>query len=290
MKPLVIFLAATLLGLAPGAARAQGASMVYDEAVFNSTNQIKAILERQLAEAEKQTQKLQDQLSRMGDPRSVNLDSIAMIREDVQKTATALKTESEQRTVMSTLTGAEVFDDDAFGLMQPIGATVTKTDGTVVDRDPEKYKLEAAMKVGVKEYQEVREKALERKQLLSEELSRVIEQLGSAQDFATVQKLQTMVTVLRGQMEECNHEIQIARADADMLEKDLTNTARVVQKGKQEEMIMKNQGEEGATPKANPVALENFKKTMKSPGKLPWGKKGTEGNPGTAGGGTSTVP
>ncbi len=279
----IISLSASLL-LVANVAHGQGASAVVDELLINATNanhsQVMAILERQLTEAEKQSRSLQDQLSRLGDPKSVNMDAIAMVKEDMLQSATALKTESEQRSSMQALTGKEVFTTDAFGLMTPIGDTVTKADGTVVARDAEKYKMEAAMNTGVANYNEAREAALQRKKALSDELSRVTEQLGAAEDFATIQKLHAMALVLRGQIDECNQTILIARADADMLEKELMNQAKVTIKGKQEEAVLKNKTE--TSPDGVPADTKNnFRDAMSMPsGTLPWGRKGSATNSG----------
>ncbi|HYF33849.1 MAG TPA: hypothetical protein VD994_01055 [Prosthecobacter sp.] len=283
-----IAVASVVLALIPDTTRAQGASAVIDEALITVTNsnhsQIMAILERQLTEAERQSQRLQDQLTRMGDPRTVNVDALAMIKQDVQRSALALKTEGEQRTSLTSITGSEVFDNDAFGVMPAIGATVTTKDGTVLERDPEKYKMEAIVDAGVQDYKQVREKAVERKKEILRMLADISDQVATAEDLATVAKLQAMITLLEGQLRDCNETIAIARDDADMLDKELTNQARIISKAKQEEAALKREAEKGpASPQSTAEAAANFARGMKAPSKLPWGRKGTAGNPGTGG-------
>lgn len=188
-----------------------------------------------LDEAKLQNEKLQTSLERMGDPKSMNADSLAIIKQDVQKSATSLKSQEDQLAMMKSIDGSEVFNDTAFGVMTAIGDKITRKDGTEVDRDPEKYKMEAAMLAHVKEYRRVRGEAIARKETLTRELENVIDDMSSAEDMATLQKLQLMMTALRGQIQECNDTIMIAQADAEMTAKELEGQARVLTKGKQEE-------------------------------------------------------
>lgn len=219
------------------AAKAQTGGVVVTSAPTLELGQseLSAKLTQILNEAQLQNEKLQTSLERMGEPGSINLASVQIIRDDVIAAATTLKTKDEQRTMLGALTGAEVFADDAFGLMPPIGATVTRKDGTAVNRDPQKYRLEAAVMAQFKEFKEVREKALVRKKALNDEVSQVVQEIQDATDLASIHKLNAMLTVLRGQIEECNQTILVAQADADMTQKELTTQAQIIAKGKQEE-------------------------------------------------------
>lgn len=245
-------------------------------AVKTSASDLNATLTQLLNEAQTQNEKLQTTLDRMGDPSSVNLASIQIIKDDILDSATALKTRDEQRAMMTGLTGAEVFDNDAFGLMEPIGSTVTKDDGTVVERDPEKYRMDAAVQAQVEEFNNVREKALQRKKLLMNEIKEVTQDMQDATDLATIQKLQGMITVLYGQVDECNQSIQIAKADADMTDKELVGQARVMAKAKTEEKTLQRKTPDPDAPASSFPGLGG------TPRKLPWGALGSTGNPGSA--------
>lgn len=239
---------------------------------------ISAKLSQILAEAQKQNQQLEEQLNRIGDPAAINSAAIATIQEDIAQSATSLKTREEQLAMMQAIDGSEVFDDTGFGVMEAIGSTVTREDGSVVDRDPERYRMEAAQLAHVKEYKRVRQAALERKQALNQELAQVIEDLNNAQDLATIQKLQGMITALEGQLAECNATIMVAQADSEMTLKELEGQARVITKAKQEEVTLKNPRTGGT----NPSSVTGFPSPNGSGSyKLPWGRKGTENNPGT---------
>lgn len=287
MKASLLLLVAAVFLAATHAARAQGVSAVIDEALINVTNanhsQIMAILENQLTEAQKQSQMLQQQLDRMGDPRSVNSDSIAMVKEDIQKSASVLKTDAEQRTMISSVTGAEVFNKDAYGLMTPIGSTVTKKDGTVVNRDPAKYKMEAAIESNVDDFNRVYDQAVERKKALSQEIGTLIDQINSAQDLATIAKLNAMLDTVRGQISICDSDILNAKAKADMVEKDMGNQARIITKGKQEEASLTSKGA-GPAGGQTPEQKQDYLNSLKRTSKLPWGKKGSDTNPGVGSG------
>lgn len=254
-----------------------------EAAINTSSADLSAKLNQLLEQAQQQNEKLQTSLDRMGDPASANLASVQMIKNDIIESANVLKTQDEQRAQMTALTGAEVFDDDAFGLMEAIGATVTRKDGTVVDRDAEKYRLESAMMEQVKEFKEVRKKALDRKKTLTDELANVMQDLEAAQDLATIHKLNGMITLLRGQIDECNQTILIAQADADMMQKELVGQAQIVQKGKQEANVLEDQtGTPGTAPSTTFGSagafggVENGAAARPLIPKLPWGRKAPE--------------
>ncbi|MEN3940313.1 hypothetical protein WJU23_03390 [Prosthecobacter sp. SYSU 5D2] len=266
--------------LAAAAAAAQSGGTVVtsapsiEAAINTSSTDLNATLTQLLNEAERQTEKLQTSLDRMGDPAAVNLASVQLIKQDILDSATLLKTEDQQRMMMTGLTGAEVFTDDAFGLMEPIGATVTKDDGTEVERDPEKYRMEAAVMAQIKEFKRVREEALQRKTALTTELGEVIQDLEDAQDLASIQKLNAMITLLRGQIDEINQSILIAQADAEMTQKELVGQAQIMTKAKSEAAMLNRPAPDPAT------ATGTFPGLGTTPRKLPWGRKGSTGNPG----------
>jgi exonuclease VII large subunit len=285
MKTAACIFASVLISTAAWAQETIITSAPTIEAVINSTSSdLNAKLTQLLDQATQQNTKLQTNLDRMGDPAAINLPSIQIIKDDILQSSTILKTRDEQRTAMSTLTGAEVFDDDAFGAMTPIGATVTLKDGTTVDRDPEKYRMDAVLNAQVKEFQEVRQKALDRKALLNEEIGQVLQDLEAAQDLATTLKLQAMLTALYAQMDECNQAILVAKADAEMAEKELVGQARIMSKAKSEEsQLNRPQTVSGGVGTGDGT----FPGAGSAPRSLPFGRKGSDNNPGS---GSTTTP
>lgn len=260
-----------------------GASVVIVESALSIESRLdntNATITQLLSEAEKQTGKLEDTLKQISDPAKVHAASVTLIKNAIVDSAKLLKNEAEQRAMMSNLTGAEVFTDDALGVMEPIGATVTKEDGTVVNRDPERYRLESAVVAQVREFKRVREEALTRKKELTEQLGDVFEQLEIAEDLGNIQKLDAMMRVLKGEIEECNQTILIAQADVEMTEKELIGQAQVMAKAKQEENNINNAPDpSGAAPKGG-----TFPGFGAAPKKLPWGRKGSQsGAPATQG-------
>jgi exonuclease VII large subunit len=285
MKTAACIFASVLISTAAWAQETIITSAPTIEAVINSTSSdLNAKLTQLLDQATQQNTKLQTNLDRMGDPAAINLPSIQIIKDDILQSSTILKTRDEQRTAMSTLTGAEVFDDDAFGAMTPIGATVTLKDGTTVDRDPEKYRMDAVLNAQVKEFQEVRQKALDRKALLNEEIGQLLQDLEAAQDLATTLKLQAMLTALYAQMDECNQAILVAKADAEMAEKELVGQARIMSKAKSEEsQLNRPQTASGGVGTGDGT----FPGAGSAPRSLPFGRKGSDNNPGS---GSTTTP
>lgn len=275
-----IFVLAAILG-GVGTRQVWSQGEVIDNALIELTrgnhNAVMAVLQKQLEEAEKQATSIQTQLDRMGDPRDVMPPAVSMAKEDILRSVTALKTTDEQRTAMAGLTGAEVFDDDAFGLMDPIGDKVTLEDGTEVDRDPEKYKLEAGLRAHLNEYYALRDEAIEKQEALGEELASVLEQLETAEDFATVQKLGAMVTVLQGQIDGWNQKVAIAHADVVMAEKEFQSTARVVAQGKREEGQLQVEADTEASRDASGTDSGSGAAGMRiTNGRLPWGRIGSQ--------------
>ncbi|HEY1082897.1 MAG TPA: hypothetical protein VGE29_11570 [Prosthecobacter sp.] len=288
MKTSAILLFGILAGTG---AMAQSGGVIVTSAPTLESGQadLSAKLTQLLNEAQLQNEKLQTSLDRLGDPKAINAGAVSVIKQDIAASAATLKTREEQLTMMKGITGAEVFNDTGFGVMAPIGDTITDKDGNVKQRDPEKYKMDAAQLAHVKEYGRVREAIDERKEKIREELALTIEDLDKATDLSTILKLQTMVTALEGRLAECNATIAIAESDAAMAQKELEGQARVIVKGKQEESYLKGPRAPGST---TPAGVGGFP-TPSAGGssfKLPWGRKGSTGNPGSgsSGGGTST--
>ncbi|HRK16573.1 MAG TPA: hypothetical protein PK490_20000 [Prosthecobacter sp.] len=265
--------------LAPAAlhAQAEAGDAAIIEVLMKNHSELMPMLQKQLEEAERQASKLEQQLERMGDPGAVNPESIAMIKDDVKRSASVLMTKQEKREMYDSLTGAEVFDDDANGMLEAIGAKVTLEDGSEQDRDAEKYKLEAALMAEIKQYKEVREQAIEQQKMLSDELVTVMEELEAAKDFATVQKLNATISIINGKIDDWNQKVIMARADVDMVRQEYESTARVVAKGKREETEMQSKADRDASA-ASKATFPGF---GIAPKKLPWGRKGSDGNPGT---------
>lgn len=250
-----------------------------EAAINNSASNLNATLTQLLNEAERQNEKLQMSLDRMGDPSAVNLPSLTIIENDIEQSKAALKTREEQRNMMTNLTGAEVFDKDALGLMEAIGSTITKEDGTVVDRDPEKYRMDAGVLAQVEEYNQVREKALERKKVLLDEIKAVTQDIEDASDLATIQKYQSMLTLLYAEVEECNQAIHIAQGDVQMTEREIVGQARIMTKAKAEEHELNSPRAAAGTT----TGIDGFPNLGTAPQTLPWGRKGSANNPSTGG-------
>jgi hypothetical protein len=144
--------------------------------------------------------------------------------------------------------------------------------------------MEAVMNAQVKEFQEVRQKALDRKALLNEEIGQVLQDLEAAQDLSTTLKLQAMLTALYAQMDECNQAILVAKADAEMAEKELVGQARIMSKAKSEEsQLNRPQTASGGVGTGDGT----FPGAGSAPRSLPFGRKGSDNNPGS---GSTTTP
>jgi len=148
-----------------------------------------------------------------------------------------LETNAERATAFEMLTGTEVFDDNAFGTMDAIGETITRRDGTVVQRDAEKYRMDAAVMKQITDYNTARDAALKRKGELQEAIKLLTEQMNETKDLITISKLSTMITALNGQVQDCNQIILVSQADAEMMEKEMLATSRIITKGEREKKV-----------------------------------------------------
>ncbi len=218
-----------------------------------------------------------------------------------------LETNAERATAFEALTGSEVFDDNAFGTMTAIGDTITRRDGTVVQRDAEKYRMEAAVMKQITDYNTARDAALKRKGELQEAIQLLTEQMNETKDLITISKLSTMITALNGQVQDCNQIILVSQADAEMMEKEMLATSRIITKGEREKKVEFNKrpapaaGAGGTTPKPSVVVGDPAKGlTGATPGtangtssfapNLRWGTYNTKPPAGSTGTGGTTAP
>ncbi len=188
--------------------------------------------------ANKQLESADKQLKALGNPDTPVSPSVQAALDSgassLGQPTVELRDNATRTQELQALTGSEVFDADAFGTMTAIGNTITRRDGTVVQRDPEKYKFDSVAMKQVTDYNEIRDAALTRKRELQEAIQLLTEQMNETKDLVTVNKLSTMITALNGQVQDCNQIILVSQADADMMEKELLTTSRVITKGERE--------------------------------------------------------
>jgi hypothetical protein len=215
-----------------------------------------------------------------------------------------LQTNAQRKTAFEQLTGSEVFDDNAFGTMTAIEDSITRRDGTVVQRDATKYKMDSAVMKQITDYNTARDAALKRKGELQEAIKLLTQQMNETKDLVTISKLSTMITALNGQVQDCNQIILVSQADAQMMEKEMLTTSRIVAKGEREKKEQMNKrtpdaaGASGTAPRA-PIVVGDPNKglTGATPGgpngtssfapNLRWGTYNTKPPAGSTGGGAA---
>ncbi|MCX6853288.1 MAG: hypothetical protein NTV80_00105 [Verrucomicrobia bacterium] len=200
------------------------------------------------------------------------------------QTPVVLDDNATRKAAFEGLIGSEVFDDNAFGTMTAIGDTVTRKDGTVVNRDAAKYKMDAAFMKQITDYNTTRDAAIKRKKELQEAIKLLTEQMNDTKDLISISKLSTMITALNGQVQDCNQIILISQADAQMLEKEMVTTSRIITKGERERKEQLNK-----RPPAAPAAPGT---AAKPPVVVGGGGTGTLGGstPGAANATSSAAP
>ena len=254
----------------------QGQSLVYDEAMFNQAasnhTDLTNLMNQQLTKADSQLQALNQQLTRMGDYTKVNnLPATQALQNDLATSSNGLANNTQLSSITQSTTGAEVFNESMDGLFKPIGSTITKADGTVVQRDPEKYKLNAGLQNQIKEYYRVRQAATDRVSELNQELATALVALDEAPDAATATKQAALVNALQARVQEAYQEVEVASRDLDTFQKELANMAQVTVKSARDQGVAPPPG----TKNNKTTTLDALKSALKQKGTMQWGTSTT---------------
>jgi len=261
-----------------GASAQSPVQEVIDNALIQQTNtntqSIMSMLQQQLDEAQKQSQSLTDQLTRMGDPSTVSLPALEVIKQDIAKSVQAASGGASREDRIRATTGSEAFGDNAYGLVAGVGPTVTFKDGTTADRDPSLYKLQGALSGDLDAVAEKSRDADDRIAQLEEQRSELLDMLGSA-DLATTLKLQIAINAIDTQIASVPAAVMKSKMDYDVLKEKLQLQAQVEAKAKAEERKLQDKHtSETATNNSGANSGSSTGSTTTSPfSNLGWGKK-----------------
>jgi predicted nucleic acid-binding Zn-ribbon protein len=247
------FLLLLMLTGCPAAFSQSPIQEVIDNALIQQVNvntqNIMSMLQQQLDEAQKQSQALNDQLTRMGDPSKVTLPVLDLIKQDIALSAQTAANGVEREARLRATTGSEAFGDNAYGLVAAVNPTVTfkdkaesKKQGTDVmvtlDRDPAHYKLQAALMGDLTNLAEKSQQADERITQLEEQRPALLDQLSAATDVATAIKLQAALNTIEAQIASARAEMTKSKQDYDVLQEKLNLQAKVEALAKSEARIL----------------------------------------------------
>lgn len=252
---------------------------VIDNALIQQTNantqSIMSMLQQQLDEAQKQSQSLADQLTRMGDPSTVSLPVLEVIKQDILKSAQAAAAGASREERIRATTGSEAFGDNAYGLVTGVGPTVTFKDGTTADRDPSLYKLQGALSGDLNAVAEKSRDADDRIAQLEEQRSALLDMVSSA-DLATTIKLQIAINAIDTQIASVPAAVMKSKMDYDVLKEKLQLQSQVEAKAKAEERNLehKHTTETAKNSSSSGTGSSSSGSTTTSPfSNLGWGKK-----------------
>lgn len=211
--------------------------------VNTNTQNILSMLQQQLDEAKKQSENLNDQLTRMGDPSAITLPALELIKQDIAQSAEKARTITEDRKLRLSggTSGTEVFGDTTFGLMNAVDSTYTfqvtedkqKKDVTV-DRDPTLYKLQGALMGDLNDFATKSEEADQRIAALEEQRLTLLDEINSATDLATIIKFQTSLSVIESQITSARDDLTKTKQDYEVLKEKLTLQAQVESRARAE--------------------------------------------------------
>jgi len=272
MKPLTIFIA-VILPLITAPAQDGGTIITSAPTIESGLSNLEVKLTRLLEEAEKQNEKSQKLLDYIGDPKDVTAPALAAIREDIVNAAIAAKTSADRDARLRSTTGAEAFGDKSYGLTAGVGATYTTKTGDVVERDPEKYKLDAALMKELETYETASLANEDRKAKLLDEYQKVMDQMSSAENLSTVMKYKGMLSVIATQIEECSAVSLKAKQDYDVVKEKLTVAERIRAKAAAEGRKFDRDSDKAAGRAALEEARAAAAAGTSTPGTLRWGPK-----------------
>lgn len=215
---------------------------VIDNALIQSVNtnnqNIMSMLQQQLEEAQKQSQTLNDQLTRMGDPSKVTLPALELIKQSVAMSAQAAAKGAEREQRIRATTGAEAFGDNTYGLMPTINPTVTFKDGETGQRDPSLYKMQGALMGDLNNVKNTSKESDERVTELKQELGALFDQLNTATDVANAIKLQAAISAIQAEVASAQAEADKAYLDHQVLMDQLKLQAQIESRAKAESRTM----------------------------------------------------
>lgn len=207
----------------------------------SNTQNIMSMLQQQLDEAQKQTQALNDQLTRMGNPAAVTVSAMAMIKQDVEQSAQAAANGVSREDRIRATTGAEAFGDNAYGLVPAVNATVTFDDGTTADRDPALYKLHGALIGDINALAQKSQETDQRITDLEQQKLPLLDQLSTAKDEATILKVQAALNLIDNQIASAKADLTKSKLDYDVLNEKLKLQAMVEARAKGEQRKLEKQ-------------------------------------------------
>lgn len=246
MKTRTLFLIAAALPGIHGVCHAQSpVQEVIDNAAISAastnTQNIMSLLQQQLTEAQKQTQTLTDQLSRMGDPSTVTIAALDFIKQDMAKSAENAANAAQRESRIRATTGAEAFGDNAYGLVSAVSATATLKDGTVVDRDETKYKLQAAVMEDLNQLAVQSTEIDERIAQLEQQRPLLLQQISEAKDNATIAKLQAALQAIDANIASSRAAQTKGKQDYEILNEKLKLQQQVASMAKAEDRQLERQ-------------------------------------------------
>lgn len=274
--PLLLLIAVALPGI-HGVCHAQSpVQEVIDNALIqqsmSSTQDIMGLLQQQLTEAQKQTQSLTDQLSRMGNPAEVTLPALTMIKEDISKSAENATSNAMREERIRATTGAEAFGDNAYGLVTPVNATVTLKDGTTAERDEAKYKLHGAVTEDLNEMAQVSLEADERIAALEQQRGPLLDQVSTSKDLATVIKFQVALQQIDAQIVNIRAGLAKQMQDHTILQEKLQMQAQVLSKATAETRDLERKNTAAKKKASTPSSSTGSSSSGSAFSNLQWGK------------------
>jgi len=272
MKTLLVVIAA-ILPLVTTFAQSGGVIITEALTIDPKLNSIDVTLKQLLDKADQQVISLDKLVKSIGDPSSVTAGATAAIKQDILNNLAVQNDRESIDTRMRSTTGNEAFGDKSYGLLDPVNATYTTKTGTVEDRDPEKYKIEAALSKELEAYELESKANDERKKTLLAEYAETLTDMNEAKDLATVMKNKALLDVIDGQIKECTNASIKAKQDYDVAKEKLTLASRIAGKAKAENRVFENDASKATSATLLETARANAAAAPATAGSGGWGPR-----------------
>jgi hypothetical protein len=285
MKTLPVVIAAMLPFITASAQ--EGVIITSAPTLEPTLNSMDVTLSRLLEKADEQVISLDKLVKSIGDPSLVTAAATATIKQDIMNNLDALNNRESIDTRMRSTTGAEAFGDKSYGLLDPVNATYTTKTGTVEDRDPEKYQLEAALSKLLESYEAESTANDERKKTLLAEYAETLEDMNAAENISTVMKNKALLDVIDGKIRECTDASIKAKQDYDVAKEKLTLASRIAGKAKAENRAFENEADRATAATLMERARASAAAAPATGGGVGWGPRPAATTPPATGSTTS---
>ena len=211
-----------------------------NQMTVDNHNQLMNTLNQLLSKADSQLKDLDNQLKQIGDYKAAATsgpatDEAAIVKASLDAAAAGgLKTNADLKASRDDNSNKDIFNSDLDGAMTKIGDTYKDKAGNTKQRDVSNYKVENDLNVRIKEYNRVRDQAIQDQARLQQALMEALDALEKATDQATIDTQSALIQTIEGQIQASQNTVLNANNDVIIREKEIANQRQIEAKSRME--------------------------------------------------------